>query len=259
MTAFETFFKLHHAEKPLLIANAWDITSAKIFEQLGFEAIATSSSAIAYSFGYEDGENIPFDLLLQTVKRIIGQINVPLSVDMERGYSSNIAGIIQNIEKLHDLGAVGINIEDSIMEEKRKLRPVEDFQKILSAIKNGLGQKKINMYINARTDAFLLKASSPLEETIKRIRAYENEGATGIFVPFISDKKDIGEVVKATRLPVNVLCAKQLPSFKELEGLGVKRISMGGAIYKAMTKSIEQIVKTIREEQSFESISKVIF
>src|SRR6478735_8644606 len=107
MNAYETFLQLHHRDLPLLIANAWDVTSAKVFERNGFKAIATSSSAIARSMGYEDGENIPFDLLISIVERIIDSIHVPLSVDLEKGYGRDISQIVKNIERLYDLGVVG--------------------------------------------------------------------------------------------------------------------------------------------------------
>src|SRR6266513_2111242 len=113
MNAYETFLESHHKDFPLLIANAWDVTSAKVFERNGLSAIATSSSAIARSMGYEDGENIPFDLLLQIVERIVNNITIPLSVDIERGYGKSTDHILQNIEGLYDLGVVGFNIEDS--------------------------------------------------------------------------------------------------------------------------------------------------
>jgi 2-methylisocitrate lyase-like PEP mutase family enzyme len=205
MTAFETFLQLHHGENPLLIGNVWDVSSALVFERNGFRAIATSSSAIARSLGYEDGENIPFDLLLQTVERIVRNIHIPLSVDIESGYGSNTKEIIQNIEALHDLGVVGFNLEDSSKTEKGKLQPAEDFQRNLSAITNHLDRKNMKMFVNARTDAFLLGLPSPLSESIMRIKIYEMTGVSGIFVPAITGKNDIGEVVKSTKLPVNVL------------------------------------------------------
>ena len=102
MTAFETFVQLHYNEIPLLIGNVWDVVSARAFERSGYKAIATSSAAIAHTWGYEDGEKMPFDLLLRVVERIINSINVPLSVDMEGGYSRDISKIIQNIENFFE-------------------------------------------------------------------------------------------------------------------------------------------------------------
>src|SRR5258706_5241283 len=177
MSQYEKFFQLHHGDDPVLIGNVWDATSAKVFERNGFKAIATSSAALARTMGYEDGENIPFDLLLKIVERIISSVSIPLSVDMETGYSNYIEVILQNIDRLNELGVAGFNIEDSSRSGERKLRSTDEFQKIISAIKDHLEKKNMKMFINARTDAYLVNLPSPLVETIQRIKAYENAGA----------------------------------------------------------------------------------
>jgi 2-methylisocitrate lyase-like PEP mutase family enzyme len=253
MTSFEKFKSLHYNDSPLLIGNAWDVSTAKIFEQCGLKAIATSSKAIANSMGYEDGEKIPFDLLLQAVKRIIRNINLPLSVDIEAGFSRKIPEILQNIERLYDLGAVGFNIEDSLSGDG-KLQPAEDFQKIISFIADHLGKKNMPMYMNVRTDAFLVKIANPLEETIKRVTMYENAGASGIFVPFIADKNDIKRVAETTSLPLNVLATAQLPGIPELKSLGVKRISLGSTMHTFINRTIQNAMNRIKEEQSFAAL-----
>lgn len=254
MNQYEKFVQLHYDEEPLLIGNVWDAMTAKIFEQRGFKAIATSSAALARTMGYEDGEKIPFELLLKMVERIISNITIPLSVDIEGGYSRNIIEVIQNIEKLHTLGVVGINIEDSVKAEKPYMQAPDDFKRILSSLREHLEKKNMKMYINARTDAYVWKLPSPLEETIKRIKVYETAGASGIFVPFLADKQEIKEVVASTRLPVNVLATPELPAFKELKELGVKRISMGTALHRASLRAIEKMIDTVIEEQSFKSL-----
>lgn len=254
MSQYEKFVQLHYGEEPLLIGNVWDAMIAKIFEERGFKAIATSSAALARTMGYEDGEKIPFNLLLKVVEGIVNNITIPLSVDMEGGYSRNIAEIIQNIAKLHTLGVVGINIEDSVKEEEPYMLPVDDFKRILSSIREHLEKKNMKMYINARTDAYVLKLPSPLEETIKRIEVYETAGASGIFVPFLIDKQEIKQVAASTKLPLNVFAAPDLPTFKELKELGVKRISMGTALHKASLKAIEKKIDTLVKEQSFKSL-----
>jgi 2-methylisocitrate lyase-like PEP mutase family enzyme len=254
MTTFEKFKSLHYNDSPLLIGNSWDVSSAKIFEQSGLKAIATSSKAIANSMGYEDGEKIPFDLLLQTVKRIINNISLPLSVDMEAGFSRKIPEILQNVEQLYDLGVAGFNIEDSLSGDNGKLQPAEEFQKIISSIADHLGKKNMPMYMNVRTDAFLLKIPNPLEETIKRIKMYESAGASGIFVPFIADKNDIKKVVEITSLPLNVLATAQLPGIPELKLLGVKRISLGSTMHTFINRTIQNAMNRIKEEQSFAAL-----
>jgi 2-methylisocitrate lyase-like PEP mutase family enzyme len=235
-----------------LIGNVWDVASAKLFEEAGFKAIATSSAAIANSLGYEDGQNMPFGLMLETVQRIKKSISIPLSVDMERGYANTIPGIIQNIEKLHEAGVIGINIEDSLKDSR--LRSVESFQKLISCIANHLSRKNMQLFINARTDAFLLKLPNAPNETILRANAYEAAGANGLFVPFMTSITDIKKVVAVTSLPVSVFFCKGLPDFKTLTGAGVKRISMGTALYKAIKKDLQKRIETIQKAQSVNSI-----
>ena len=252
MNEFETFSQLHYSDEPLLIGNVWDVASAKLFEELGFKAIATSSAAIANSMGYEDGQNMPFGLMVETVQRIKKSISIPLSVDMERGYANTIPGIIQNIEKLQEAGVIGINIEDSLKDSR--LRSVESFQKLISCITNHLSRKNMQLFINARTDAFLLKLPNASDETVLRANAYEAAGANGLFVPFITSITDIEKVVAATSIPVSVFFCKGLPDFKTLAGAGVKRISMGAALYKAVKKDLQKRVETIQQAQSVNSL-----
>lgn len=251
MSSAQPFFGLHRQAQPLLIGNAWDLDSALAFEKAGFQAIATSSLAVAQTAGYEDRQQIPFDLLLETVKRIRLHTSVPLSVDMEAGYSDSIPGIIENIDRLYDLGVAGINLEDSIITTRGQLQPVTDFQKLLTAIKTHLDKNNRPFFINARTDAFLYKFPAALDETVLRAKAYEEAGASGIFVPFMDKEHDIIQVVQSTSLPVNVFCTPGLPHFSVLADWGVKRISMGGSLYKSMKTFLEYTIKGIREEQSF--------
>jgi 2-methylisocitrate lyase-like PEP mutase family enzyme len=257
MSSFDKFRSLHHQDQPLLLPNVWDIPSARVCEEAGFAAIATSSSALAQSLGYDDGEKIPFSLLLQTIKGIARQIHLPLSVDLERGYSRDPKGICSNLERLHDLGVVGVNLEDSTGEQPRSLQKMEDFQKMISIIREHLAGKNMKIFLNARTDAFVVKIPEAQEETVKRAKAYEQAGADGIFVPFLEDSGQIANVAASTRLPLNVFCLPHLPGFPQLRELGVRRISMGGALYRAMRSSLKNTVTRIRDDQSFTSLFQV--
>jgi 2-methylisocitrate lyase-like PEP mutase family enzyme len=250
MSHFETFFRLHQQNYPFILANSWDVVSAKTFEANGFSAIATSSAALARSMGYEDGQEMPFDLLVIIASRISGSIHIPFSVDMERGYGRDLPEIFQNLERLHEIGVVGFNIEDSFQAQSRQLMTVDGFRKIISAIRNHLDQKNMHMFINARTDGFLLGHRSALEETYSRIKAYEQAGATGIFVPGISALADIERLVKSTSLPLNVLCAADLPSFDQLAHVGVKRISLGSSFHRATTRQMESMMQKLQKDHA---------
>ncbi|RNL90737.1 isocitrate lyase/phosphoenolpyruvate mutase family protein [Sinomicrobium pectinilyticum] len=254
MSRYEKFLELHDQPVPLFLGNVWDVKSAVIMEQQGFRALGTSSAAISHMLGYEDGENLSFDELLFVVKRIAAKTGLPLSVDIEGGYGREISRVIENLEKLFELGVVGINIEDSRMEEERVLLPAGDFSEYLREIKKYLERKDMNMFINARTDTFLLGTPSPREETVRRAKLYGEAGADGVFVPCIVEEEDIRCVVSTTALPVNVMCVPGLPPFDLLRGLGVRRISMGNFMHARLMDILKHQADKIRTEGSFKNI-----
>lgn len=251
MNSFKTFVELHQQSAPLLIGNIWDVNSAKLFERNNFKAVATSSAAVAHSNGYQDGEQMPFDVLVRLAERVTREVSIPLSVDIEAGYSDNIPGILQNIDRLCDVGVVGINIEDSVPGNKRSLQQVQHFQKILAAVANHISQGNKQLFINVRTDGFLLGLPNALEETLSRIKIYESAGATGIFTPCITDTNDIRSVVQSTKLPINVMAMPTLPSFEELTTLDVKRISMGNSLHELLNSTFEKVLRSIQQRNDF--------
>lgn len=248
------FKNLHKQDSPLLICNVWDVASTKTAEKLNFQAIGTSSSAIASMLGYNDGEEMSFNELEYIVKRIATNTKLPLSVDLEAGYSRNPSEIANHIKRLSDLGVVGINIEDSVVDKKRKLLNAEQFAKTLSNVKNGLEKDNIDIFINVRTDTFILGHPNLIEETKKRIELYENAGANGIFTPCIEKENDIESIVNSTDLPINVMCMPNLPDFDKLNELGVKRISMGNFLFDEIHKSFEKMTEIVLTQKSFKSI-----
>lgn len=250
------FDSLHNASSPLLLANVWDVPSAKVAEKAGFSAMGTSSAAVAHMLGYEDGENIPFEELYYIVERIAKSTNLPLSVDLEAGYSPTPEGIVANIARLAELGVVGVNLEDSLFKGVRALRPVKDFANTLQQITTLLAEQNISMFLNVRTDAFLVENPAPLEETLPRIKAYEQAGANGVFVPKVTATEDIRQIVASTNLPVNVLSMPDLPDFATLHQLGVKRISMGNFVHASQQENLAQTLATILDDQNFSSICR---
>lgn len=243
MNNYEKFFQLHHQDEPFIIANAWNVKSAKLIEDNGYKALATSSGAIANSLGYEDGEKISFNELLYVVQRISVCTNIPLSVDFERGYTNDLATLNGNIQKLIDIGVAGINLEDA--------QGDEIYLKKLSGIKNYLVKSNQQLFINARTDGFLQKIDSPLERTLERASLYKEAGADGLFVTGVQDTPIIKEITAAVSLPVNVVGTTKLSSIKTLADCGVKRISMAVFLYNTAYKQLEKVVREIKEEQSF--------
>ena len=251
MSSFETFSQLHRHPTPFLLGNIWDVNSAKIFEANGYKAIGISSQAISNSLGYEDGEKLPFDSLLRLAERVVEVVRIPFTVDMEAGYSRTIDGIIRNIDQLHDAGVAGINLEDTIA---GKLQSAAEFQKILAAIAEHISRNNLRLFLNIRTDGFLLGMPTALTETLTRIKSYEEAGADGIFVPCITNAHDIKLIVQSTPLPINVMCMPDLPDFSELATLGVKRISMGGFFFNKVYDNAAKLARTINNDNNFSSI-----
>ena len=246
MNNYETFYQLHQQIKPLIIANAWNVKSAQLIDRNGYGAIGTSSGAISNSLGYEDGEKMPFSELLYILQRIKVNTSIPLSVDLEKGYTDNLSELIENVQKLVDIGVAGINLEDSQGEEI--------YLKKLSGIKNYLERNNQKLFINARTDGFLLKVESPLETTIKRAKLYQDAGADGLFVTAVSDTATIKEIASSTTLPLNVVGTPKLSSVKSLSDCGVRRISMAVFLYNATYNQLDNLLKQVIAKQSFEPL-----
>lgn len=251
MNSYKTFVGLHQNNAPFVLGNIWNVPSAKAFEANGYQAIGISSQAVSNAFGYDDGENLPFELLLQVAQRVIANVNIPFSVDLEGGYSRSAEGIIANISQLHDAGVVGINLEDTVVGKQRQFQSVTNFQQLLSQIANYISQNNLNIFLNIRTDGFLLGRTDALTETLNRIKWYESAGADGIFVPCITNSDDIKAVTGITKLPINVMCMPNLPHFAELQQLGVKRISMGPFLFNKAYAQAGNLAQDIIEQQDF--------
>ncbi|MEB2774379.1 isocitrate lyase/phosphoenolpyruvate mutase family protein [Algoriphagus sp. D3-2-R+10] len=248
------FKELHQQNKPLLIGNVWDARSAKEAEKLSFKALGTSSSAMASMLGYSDGEEITYQEIEFLIKRIVQNTHLPLSVDLESGYSRKPEEIADHIIRLTDLGVVGFNLEDSVVNGERDMLNGKVFSNILEETKNILDQSNRNPFLNIRTDAFLIGNPNALDESVERIHDYEMAGADGIFIPGVEKESDISALVNSTKLPINVMCMPSLPNFEILTGLGVKRISMGNFLFDHMYKSFSESLQEIIDLQSFKSI-----
>jgi 2-methylisocitrate lyase-like PEP mutase family enzyme len=249
------FKQLHHNAEPLLIGNVWNVQSAKIFEDLGFKAIATSSAAVAETLGYADGEEMSFEDYLLIIRSIARNIPVPLSVDLEAGYGSTVETIVENIKRLTGAGIAGINIEDSmVLNGNRSIVNAEAFASKIATITNLLSRQGLDIFINLRCDVYLLGMEDPVTEAMKRIDLYATTGADGLFFPCITDIKEIETLAAATRLPLNVMCMPELPDFTSLKNAGIKRISMGNFLNKKIYQGLGTEVKQILSNNNFISV-----
>jgi 2-methylisocitrate lyase-like PEP mutase family enzyme len=225
-----SFHRLHAPGQIVILPNAWDAGTARLIETAGAKAIATSSAAVAWASGYPDGNALPPAVLRRSIELIVRAIKVPLSVDSEGGYSDDPAAVGENLGAFIDAGAVGVNLEDGTGGPELLCAKIE-------AARRSSERAGIRLFINARVDALLRKLvprEQAIDETIARARRYIAAGCDGIFVPMLSDRKEIETVVRAIDpVPLNVMAVPGLPAAGELRSLGVRRLSAGASIGKA--------------------------
>lgn len=252
---FEEFLALHHKIVPVQIGNVWNAQSSQVYDKLNFEAIGTSSAAVAGSLGFADGEEMSFEDYLFVIKRIAATTSAMLTVDLEGGYGDTPEEISDNIKKLYDIGVVGINIEDSVVTDgKRSIVDADSFATKLKQITSLLTAAGIEIFINVRADSFLLGLPNALEDALTRTKLYQDTGVHGLFFPCITQIADIEKVTALSRLPVNVMCMPGLPDFKKLQDAGVKRISAGPFLNMNIYKALESSIEKITAENSFASL-----
>jgi 2-methylisocitrate lyase-like PEP mutase family enzyme len=219
-------FRHLHDSGLLLLPNAWDAGSARLIESVGAKAIATSSAAVAWSHGYPDGDRLPVSLLAATASAITRVVRVPLSVDVEGGYSSDPAAVGEAVARVLDAGAVGINLEDGTAAPDLLCAKIE-------AAKGAAARLGVDLFVNARADVYLrglVPADRRVAESLARGERYRAAGADGLFVPGVSAAAEIRALAAGTRLPLNVLVWGGLPPAAELATLGVRRLSAGSSI-----------------------------
>jgi 2-methylisocitrate lyase-like PEP mutase family enzyme len=240
MSQFAIFRDLHRADRVLVLPNAWDAASARLVEQVGAAAVATSSAAVAWAHGHADGENLDGATLLAVVREIVRVVRVPVTVDLEAGYSEEPAGIADLIQALLEAGAVGINLEDGTADPDLLARKI-------AVAKQAAERAGRNLFVNARTDVYLRNLASgeaAVAETLRRTRLYRDAGADGIFVPGVIEPGAISAIARDARLPLNVLARPTLSTVAELHRLGVRRLSVGCALAQA---ALAQARKATRE------------
>jgi 2-methylisocitrate lyase-like PEP mutase family enzyme len=233
----KTFRDLHHQLTVLRLPNAWDAVSARLFESLGANAIATTSAGVAWAQGYADGRVFPLEAALHAAASIARVVKVPLSVDFEHGYSDDPETVAENVKRLLAVGAVGINLEDGPDAPDLLARKIEAIKRM--AANNGL-----DVFINARTDVYLANLVADglkIEETLKRGRLYEEAGADGLFVAAVVDAEAITTLVQGINLPINVLARPGLPDAEGLAKLGVHRLSAGSSVAITVLSLAEQL------------------
>jgi len=254
----EMFLKYHQDNEMLVLLNSWDIGSSKLVEACGYKAIATTSMGIAASFGYPDCQVIQLSEMIEVITGIVQAVQVPVTVDIEAGYGNNLNEIIDSVKKIIATGIVGINIEDSI-----DLNPVlideMEFCERISAIRALSDSLGFHLVINARTDSFYTSKGTPqekLSESIKRGNKYREAGADCIFVQPVWEKDMISTLVKEINAPINILSNPAIgaglpPSVRELQDLGVARLSLGSSMMKATLALIKKVADELSEKGTY--------
>jgi 2-methylisocitrate lyase-like PEP mutase family enzyme len=235
------FAALHQPGNPLVIYNIWDAGSAKTIEAAGAPALATGSSPVATAMGYPDGEVIALDTVLALVARIVACIKVPLSVDFEGGYAVDPATIAANTTRLIRAGAIGVNFEDQVV-GGAGLHAVETQSARIAAVVAAGAATGVPLFVNARTDLFLKSPADQhaahLPEAITRAQAYAKAGASGFFVPGLTDPALISALIATTALPVNILISPTAPPATTLAALGAARLSHGPFPWRAQMAAL---------------------
>ena len=248
-----TIFRQLHKNKPLVLPNAWDAASAKIVEKAGASAIATTSAAVSWSQGKQDGEFLERCDMIRTIKEIVAVTSLPVTADVESGYGNRQPeDVADTVRAVVEAGAVGINLEDTPGSQQRPiLEPDEQAERIRKA-----REVSPDMFINARIDVYLAKIGDPetrFDAVLERATTYLEAGADGIFVPGLTDLDTISAFTSAIDAPLNVMCGRGSASVSELQQAGVARISLGPVLALAGFSLIRKMAQEVLNEGTFAS------
>jgi 2-methylisocitrate lyase-like PEP mutase family enzyme len=228
--SIQVFRGLHQGPELLVLPNAWDAGTARLIESMGAKAIATTSAGLAWSRGYPDGNALPIDQLIAATRGIARVIRVPLTVDIEAGYSDDPRAVAELVVRILEVGAVGINIEDGAAS-------AELLCKKIAAVRDAAARSGVDLFINTRTDVYLggiASGDAAIEEVINRASRYRAAGCDGLFVPGLSRGDAMAAIAEAIKpMPLNIMAAPSLPSMDALQKHGVRRLSAGSAIAQA--------------------------
>lgn len=253
------FRHLHYGPPILVLPNAWDAASACILEQAGFPAIATTSSGVAASLGYPDGQQISREMMVEGVEHMTRVVQCPVTVDIEAGYGDTIEEVLSTVEAVISAGAVGINIEDSAKQQEKSLVDISYQVELIKAIHELALSIDVPLVVNARTDVFLLAMGDPVnrfESAVQRANAYREAGADCVFLIGVSDANTIASLAQAINGPINILAGPKTPSIPELAQLGVARVSFGSGPMRAVLARLRDIARELLERGTYTSMTE---
>jgi 2-methylisocitrate lyase-like PEP mutase family enzyme len=252
---------LHRPGRPLVLANVWDCATARLAEESGAPAIATTSAGVAFACGYPDGQRIPRERMLEAVARICEAVSVPVTADLESGYGDSVESLRRTVNGMLDAAAVGLNLEDHSGGPSDPLVELELQLDKIRAVKEAASGRGVPIVLNARTDSYLRGLGSQeemFEETIRRGEAYRDAGADCVFVPGVRDTAVVGEIVKRLGCPVNVLAVAGSPPIAELARLGVARVSLGSGPMRAAMTVFRRVAEEILTKGTYSALDGIV-
>ena len=256
----QLFHGLHRNGEPVILANAWDVASARVVEDAGAAAVATTSAGVAWSLGVPDGDLLSRDRALALVARVAAAVSVPVTADIENGFAEKPEGVAETVRGVLDAGAVGINLEDAVYTEAgAQLRPIADQAERITAARQAADATGVELFINARIDTYLRAVGDPsarLEKTLERAAAFVAAGACGIFVPGVIDPATISALVAGIDVPLNILTGPGAPPIPALAALGVARVSLGSSIAQAAYDLARRAAREAFTTGTYESLNR---
>jgi 2-methylisocitrate lyase-like PEP mutase family enzyme len=252
------FYNLHHSGKLLILPNIWDCLGANLLESLKYPAIATASASVAFTNGYDDGQKISFNTVLDILKKITGGVSLPVSADIESGFAEDDGQLKENVKQLLATGIVGINIEDT-EKETHSILPCEVQCEKIKLIKKVSEEIGVSLFVNARADVYLRGKNfdtpeSKFEEALKRGRAYKAAGADCFYPIGMTRQEDIKRMVNELQMPVNIITIPGIPELSVLNDMGVARVSLGPSFLKIAIKAMKNLAMKL---QNFEGLSDI--
>jgi 2-methylisocitrate lyase-like PEP mutase family enzyme len=249
---------MHRGAHILLLPNAWDAASARVFEEAGFGAIATTSAGIAFTLGYPDGQRISREQMLEVVRRIAAAVKVPVTADVEAGYGNRPEDAARTVHDVAGAGAVGMNLEDATGDPRQPLLELTLQVERVKAVRDAMREA---MVLNARTDVYLLQLETPekrYDAALRRLAAYRDAGADCVFVPGLQDAETIGRLVKDLQCPVNILGGPGSLAVPELEKLGVARVSVGSSAMRATLGLVRRMADELKSSGTYQTFEGAV-
>jgi 2-methylisocitrate lyase-like PEP mutase family enzyme len=239
------FHALHApgADPLLVLPNAWDAMSARVVEEAGAQAIATTSAGISWALGHPDGQGAPREAMLAAIRVIVDAVRVPVTADVESGYGAGTPeDVAETVRGVIAAGAVGINLEDAPGRDGAPLLDVEVQAERIAAAREAARSAGVALFVNARTDPYVRKVGDEawrFDESVRRAHRYLAAGADGVFVP-LAPAEVIGRLAAAIGAPLNVIAGPGSPTVAELRALGVRRVSLGPHLARSVMAHVRR-------------------